>query len=131
MSEKAKYPCMRYHPVHAPEGKRIETAVEEAKLGEGWVDTPAKFPKDAPPPKPPEAAKACANCKELEARIESLTATFDTNYGKLEARLRELEAQNAELSAANVELSKRPAVSAKPSGKKPPAAATEPEAQTT
>lgn len=36
------HPCIRYHPEHAP--RRCENAAEEAALGPGWYDTPAKFP---------------------------------------------------------------------------------------
>ena len=38
-----KYPCLRYHPLLAPEGQTIRSAAEEAALGDGWVDTPAAF----------------------------------------------------------------------------------------
>ncbi len=39
----AVYPSWRYHQEKCPEGCIIQSAEQEAALGEGWVDTPAKF----------------------------------------------------------------------------------------
>lgn len=45
-SEIKKYPTFRYHHRLAPKGKIFHSAEETANLeSEGWVDTPAKFPK--------------------------------------------------------------------------------------
>ena len=35
------YPCVRYHPAHGP--RKVKDPAEEAALGDGWVDSPAKL----------------------------------------------------------------------------------------
>lgn len=52
MSEPTKHPkSFYYHPELAPTGKLFKDA-DIPGLPEGWVDTPAKFPKNEPPVNP-------------------------------------------------------------------------------
>lgn len=44
------YPAWRYHP-DAP-GRIVQTPAEDEALGDGWVDSPLKFPGVTPAPLP-------------------------------------------------------------------------------
>ncbi len=48
----ADFPRYLYHPLHAPAGMLFETPEKTARLGPGWVDTPANFPKPKTPGAP-------------------------------------------------------------------------------
>lgn len=53
-------PKFLYHPVEAPEGRLLTSAAEEASLGTGWVDTPAKFGAVVTEQKTPKKSKKAA-----------------------------------------------------------------------
>ena len=43
---KIEYPKWVYHQEKAPKGIIVKNEKEKLELGEGWVDTPAKFNKE-------------------------------------------------------------------------------------
>lgn len=51
-----KYPVWKYHADKMPEGLIVYDAEQDAKLGSGWVESPADFEKAAPESVPTDAA---------------------------------------------------------------------------
>lgn len=44
----SEFPKYLYHPIEAPRGALFETSEKTARLGPGWVSSPALFPKPRP-----------------------------------------------------------------------------------
>ncbi len=88
VSKEPGYPTWRYNKEKCPEGLVVHSSAEEKALGEGWVDTPAKFSEDS------------KNCKgeaeTYQEHQENWAAKDEKNSGDLEAKSKKTKKNKAD-----------------------------------